>query len=338
MITVKEMADILGISTTTVNNVVHGRTKEVSKATIEKVQKLIEEYDYVPNMSARNLAQNKSKIIGVAMKAQKEKYDNALKDNYTGELVGAIEKCVRNSGYFMMVYFYENINEIIKYVSSWNVDGLILLGMNGDECLKIKKKFRQPMIFIDSYYADDITKFINVGLEDEKGSYEMTKYLLECGHKKIAFLADNCMGVDAKRFLGYRRALEEYNIEYTDDNFILLTPGEAIIESSFAEVRRCTELYTAFFCASDYYAAIVMNYLIDHGLKIPQDISIVGFDDNIYARIVRPALTTVHQDVTQKGEIAVERLLSLLRGEELEHSKIVLPVSLVIRDSVKKIG
>lgn len=337
MITVKEMASILGISTTTVNNVVHGRTKEVSQATIEKVEKLIEEYDYVPNMSARNLAQNKSKIIGVAMKGRKDKYSNALKDNYTGELVGAIEKYVRNSGYFMMVYFYEDINEIIKYVSSWNVDGLILLGMNGDECLKIKKKFKKPLIFIDSYYADDITKYVNVGLEDKKGSYEMTKYLLENGHKKIAFLADNCMGVDYKRFIGFKNALVEYGIEYTDDNFILITPGEDIIEASLAEIKRLAERYTAFFCASDYYAAIIMNYLTDHGMKIPEDISIVGFDDNVYARIVRPALTTVHQDVANKGKIAVEKLLALLRGEMVEEGKIILPVSLVFRDSVKKL-
>lgn len=337
MITVKEIADILGISTTTVNNVVHGRTKEVSKATIEKVQKLIEEYDYVPNMSARNLAQNKSKIIGVAMKAINIKYDNALKDNYTGELIGAIEKSVRNSGYFMMLYIYEDISDIIKYVSSWNVDGLILLGMNGDECLMIKKKFKKPMVFIDSYNAEDIVKFINIGLEDEQGGYEMTKYLLECGHRKIAFLADNCLGVDHQRFIGYKRAMEEYGIDINDDYFILITLGGGILESCLREIKLQARKFTALFCASDFYAATILNYLKDNGVKVPQDISIAGFDDNIYAKMVRPALTTVHQDVTRKGEVAVELLLAQLQGATVESKRVVLPIQLVVRDSVSKI-
>lgn len=93
MITIKEIAQMLGMSTTTVSNVIHGKTKEVSQATIEKVEAALEEYNYIPNISARNLAQNESKIIGVAMRSRKDKYDdNALKDPFTGELIGGIEK------------------------------------------------------------------------------------------------------------------------------------------------------------------------------------------------------------------------------------------------------
>lgn len=329
---------MLGISTTTINNVIHGKTGEVSKATIEKVQKMLEEYEYVPNMNARNLAKNKSKIIGVAMKARKEKYDNALKDSYFGELIGAIEKSIRESEYFMMLYVSDDLREILKYVSTWNVDGLILLGMLGDDCIMLKKKFKNPMVFIDSYFCQDVMEYVNVGLEDTKGSYEITKYLLQCGHRKIAYLADNCIGVDQERLIGYKMAIEEYGISYQEEDFFLISPGEKEITSSFAEIYRNASQYTAIFCSSDYYAAFIINYLKDQGKNIPEDISVVGFDDNHYAQLVRPALTTVHQDVAQKGEIAVEKLLALIQGETIEESKIILPVKLVIRDSVKKIN
>lgn len=338
MITIKEIADILGISTTTVNNVIHGKTREVSKATTQRVQKLIDEYEYVPNMNARNLAGNKSKIIGVAMNARKDKYDNALKDIYTGELVGTIERCVRSSGYFMMIYISGDVNEIIKNVSTWNVDGLILLGMLGQDYIKIRSKFEKPIIVVDSYFEDDITDYVNVGLEDKKGGYEITKYLIECGHKRISFLADNCIGVDCERYLGYKEALEDHHIEYQEQDFFVITPGEKKIEASLLELLTYSEQYTAIICASDYYAAMVTNYMTDHGKKIPQDISIVGFDDNAYAQMVRPAITTVHQDVARKGEVVVKKLFKLIKGEKLEKSRIVLPIQLMIRNSVKKLS
>ncbi|MCI7814183.1 MAG: LacI family DNA-binding transcriptional regulator [Lachnospiraceae bacterium] len=337
MITIKEMANMLGTSTTTVSNVIHGKTSEVSQAMVQRVEQMLEEYDYVPNISARNLAQNKSKIIGVAMKARKDKYENFMKDPFTGELVGSIEAAIRAKGYFMMIYIAEDIMEILKYVSTWNVDGLILLGMLDDESIKIRKKYKKPAVYIDGYFYDNVVECVNIGLEDKKGGYDMTRYLIQCGHRKIAFLADNCIGVDYERFMGYRQALEEENIKFEEEDFIMIRPGEGEIASSLNEIYRLAKKYTAFFCVSDYYAAMVMNYLKDKGMKIPRDISIVGFDDNLFGRTVRPALTTVHQNVSKKGKMAVDILVDMIHGKEPENRKTHLPTRLVIRDSVKKL-
>ena len=337
MITIKEMANMLGTSTTTVSNVIHGKTSEVSQAMVQRVEQMLEEYDYVPNISARNLAQNKSKIIGVAMKARKDKYENFIKDPFTGELVGAIEAAIRAKGYFMMIYIAEDIMEILKYVSTWNVDGLILLGMLDDESIKIRKKYKKPAVYIDGYFYDNVVECVNVGLEDKKGGYDMTRYLIQCGHRKIAFLADNCIGVDYERFLGYRQAILEEGIPFEEEDFIMIRPGEGEIASSLSEIYRSAKKYTAFFCASDYYAAMVMNYLKDKGMKIPKDISIVGFDDNLFGRTVRPALTTVHQNVGKKGKMAVEILVNMIHGKEPEQRKTYLPTRIVVRDSVRKL-
>lgn len=335
MITIKEIADMLGISTTTVNNVIHGKTGQVSQKTIEKVQKLIEEYEYVPNMNARNLAQNKSKIIGFAMKAKSDKYENALKDTFIGELVGAVEKSLRISGYFLMIYISEDLKQIINYVSTWNVDGLILFGMTGDDCILFKSKINKPMVFIDCYFSEEVNEYINVGLNDLQGAYDITKYLLDCGHSRIGFVADNCLGGDKERFLGYKQALREQGVTYKDKDFFLITPGEKELDACLRDLLEYTKGYTALFCVSDTYAVLIMNYLRDHGKRIPEEISIAGFDDNAYARIVRPSLTTIHQDVTLKGEIAVEKILKLVTGEEIEERLIILPTKLVVRQSVK---
>ena len=154
MITIKEMSNILGISSTTVSNVIHGKTSEVSKETVKKVEKLLKKYDYVPNINARNLATNNSKIIGVAMNIIKDKYENFINDPFISELLGAMEKSIRASGYFMMLYISDNISEILKYVSTWNVDGLVFLGIQENDCKKIKQKYKKPMVFIDSYFHE----------------------------------------------------------------------------------------------------------------------------------------------------------------------------------------
>ena len=338
MITIKDMAEMLGISTTTVSNVIHGKTSEVSQKTVERVEKILEEYEYVPNISARSLTQNSSKIIGVAFKCRKDKYINLFTDPFFGELIGALEAEIRAQGYFMMTYTSNDISEIIRNVLTWNVDGLILVGMLHDDFIRIKSRYKNPTVLIDSYAPREIMNYVNVGLEDEEGAYAITRYLLKMGHRKIAFLADNMEGVDYTRYLGYQRALAESGLEMEEENLLIFHPGTVERESSLRELYYRCKNYTAFMCCSDYYAVLLMNYFMDRGIKIPEDLSITGFDNNLMSRVVRPALTTVGQDVTKKGRLAVECLLKMIQGTELTEWDVKLPTELVIRDSVRAVG
>lgn len=335
MITIKNMADMLGISTTTVSNVIHGKTSEVSQKTVERVQKLLEEYDYVPNSSAISLTQNRSKIIGVALKSRKDKYENIIADPFHSELIGSVEAEIRQQGYFMMIYTSENIDEVIRNVLTWNVDGLLLVGMLHDDFIRIRSRYKKPIVLIDSYTPKDIMNYVNIGLEDEKGAYEMTRYLLEQGHRRIAFLADNMEGVDYIRYKGHKRALKDYGCRAREEDMLIIRPGMLERESSMEEIYERSREYTAFMCCSDYYAVIIMDYLIDRGVQIPEDLSITGFDDILLSRMVRPRLTTVRQDVTKKGRLSVEYLLDLVQEKKLPQQEVKLPVELVIRDSVK---
>lgn len=338
MITIKEMADIIGVSPTTVSNVIHGRVKETSKETIEKVKKVIKEYNYIPNMSARTLSQNSSKIIGVVLKYQLIKGKNIMQDPFNSEILGSIEKNISEAGYYMMFYSSGRADDVLHLTATWNVDGLIVIGAHSKDCQKIEKHTNKPVVFIDCYFYDDGIDYVNIGLEDKKCAYKMTEYLIEEGHEKIAFLADNCIGVDEERYTGYTEALQDNGLPLEEKNYINLDSELIPLKDNLERICDRRKEFTALFCASDYYAMKVVNYLMDNKINVPEDISVVGFDDNILGSNMRPRLTTIRQNPTLKGKIAVKCLMRLIGKQPLMKNNIKLTGQLIIRDTVKKIA
>ena len=330
MVTIKDMAEILGISTTTVSNVIHGKTSQVSQKTVEKVQKLLEEYEYVPNISARNLANNSSGIIGMVINGRRDRIDDLIANSFFGNLVSAVEAETRMRGYFMMLYISDDINELMRHVSTWNVDGLIMIGILHDDFARIKSRYKKPAVLVDSYAPRNVADYVNVGLDDEQACYDMAKYLLDNGHRKMA-------GVDYQRYMGFLRAMHDYGLETDEDNLIMIHPGILERKSNMQEIYEKSKNYTAFMCCSDYYAAMLISDFTDRGVKIPEELSFTGFDDDAMSRLVRPKLTTIRQDIREKGRVAVDCLEKLIKGENLEEKNYTLPVEMVFRDSVKKI-
>ena len=337
MITIKEIAKQLNMSTTTVSNVIHGKAGEVSGETRQKVEEFLKKVDYVPNINARNLAQNESKIIGLALKARADKYENLIMDPFVSELIGGVEETIRNAGYFMMLYISSDTTEIMRHVSTWNVDGLILFGMIGDDGIRVSEKYKKPIVCIDTYSIEGLKHFTNVGLDDEQGTYDITNYLISQGHKKIAFLSDNMTGVDLARLNGFKRALADAGIDYLPKYFLKIRPRSEDIEESLDEICKRSKDFSAIVCVSDLYAVTLMAALEDKGISVPDDISIVGFDDNMLGKYHRPALTTVHQDIKQKGVTAADTLLKQLSGQKTPN-QIQLPTKLILRDTVKKLN
>lgn len=340
MITIKEIAARLGLSTTTVSNVIHGKTKEVSAETIARVQKFLEEVEYVPNINARNLAQGQSKIIGVVLKSLEFRQwykDNILCDPFVSEMIGGIEKAVREAGYYMMLYISDDIAEIIQHISTWNVDGLLLFCMMDDDADRVAAKYHKPVVCIDTYGIGESGSFYNVGLDDEKSAYEAVRFLIGNGHRKIAFLTDNKVGVDRARYWGFRRALSEAGIEYSDRSFLRFSPSFELSQKTIDDICDKVRKHTAVFCCSDVYAVLLMKALSKRDVRVPEDISIVGFDDNLYSSVCSPALTTVHQDADLKGQTAACLLIRLIQGERPEKKEIKMETMLVIRETVRRI-
>ena len=339
MITIKEIARQLGMSTTTVSNVIHGKTGEVSKDTIERVEKFLEEVEYVPNINARNLAQNKSKIIGVVIKTVENRYEPILSDPFVSTMISGIEKMARELGYFMMLYISDDIAEILKHVTTWNVDGLLLFWMMDDDAFRIYQKYRKPVVCIDTYIGEETRAeygdaFVNIGLDDEKGTYEAVKYLIGLGHSKIGFMSDNfSKGVDRHRFRGYRKALLEAGIEYSDRDLFELRSTQTEIDDSLDKLAKKAKDYTAVVTCSDIFAVMFINACIKIGIDVPKDLSVVGFDDNLISRLSRPSLTTIHQDAFMKGSLATSTLIDMIHGKNPAKAVTIHEPELVIRES-----
>lgn len=332
------MAEILGLSTTTVSNVIHGKGREVSESTRKQVMKIVKQYNYIPNINARNLASNNSKIIGIAVKDTKYKYNNVLKDTFASELIGAIEAEIRKNQYFTMFYVAETIDDIMKLALTWNVDGVVMIGALPDECEKLMNSFNKPIVFIDSYYKGERKDYFNVGLEDYNGAFMATQYLIDNGHKEICFVADNIVGVDMVRHQGYLDCMEKNKISGSENRLILIESNLNKINRFFQDNKDKLQKYTAFFCSADIYAVYLMNYLNDNGVLVPQDISVIGFDDSILAQNSRPRLTTVHQSPSDKGKKAIEYLICEINKSKIEKNNFLFPTKIIKGDTVKNIN
>ena len=339
MATIKEISRKAGVSATTVANVIHGRTNKVSASTLQKVQAIIESEKYAPNMGAMMLLHNNSRIIGSSCSPEPRHNETVLEDPFTSAILGAMERDIRAAGYYMMLYVSSDEDEKWSvFPKSCEKDVLILVWVPGKICSIINSSIDIPLVYIDCFFNDDDHVYYNIGLEDKKGGYEVTKYLLSMGHTNIVFLPCNPIfpGGDSERFSGCRQAFSEQGLTLPDTAKLPLPYDRKKREKIYLEITGRKAGYTALIFSSDYYASEALTFLQERGVRIPQDISITGFDDNIFSRLVTPRLTTVHQDSREKGRLAIEMLMRLIHGEEVKQPRITLPVYLQIRDSVRK--
>lgn len=338
MVTIDDIARIAGVSNTTVSNVIHGKTKRVSEKTIEKIQGIIEELGYVPNMSARALASSSSKVVALINHLDPQKSGNFLEDPFHSAFIGAVEQTLRESGYYLMIRTIINCDDLKAFLRNWNVDGLFLTGVFQEEDIyETLSSLQTPVVLIDSY-LDDYKRMINIGLQDYEGAYLATKHLLDNNHRKIAFACPPIRtgGVVGKRLEGYKQALLEHGVPYDP---ALVFEREFSIQGTTALGKMIAERsdITAVFATADVMAAGIMSGIQQNGKRVPDDVSIVGFDDINWCRMTYPMLTSVHQDANMKGEIAADYMMKLLDGESVAQKEIILPVSLSKRDSVRKL-
>lgn len=336
MATIKDIAQATGVSCTTVSNVIHGRAKRVSAETIEKINDAIKTLGYVPNMSARALVSNSSKVIGFVNHVMTRKSANFMEDPFHSTAIGAIESTLRENGYYLMLRTVETADDLVAFLQNWNVDGLFFTGIFKDNFFDEVARLNIPIVLIDSYVRQP--HFCNVGLEDFKGSFQATRHLIENGHRRIAFASPSIKdgGVLQERFLGYKAALAEASIPFDKE---LVIKQEMDIDScrKAADELLLHPDVTGLVVTADIMAAGIMAGLHERGVKIPEDISVVGFDDINICQMVTPTLTTIHQDMNLKGRLAVDFMLQLLEGRPLEKSEITLPTHLVERHSVRRL-
>lgn len=340
MVTLKDIAREAGVSITTVSNVVHNRSSRISPELMYRIQEIIKRENYIPSMAARTLAKNTSPIIGVINHLMSRRSGGFMADPFHNIFIGAIEDYVSDKGYFVMVRTVEDSHELKTAYRHWNLAGMIITGLFKDEFYESVRELGIPYTLVDSYI--DMPDIHSVGLEDMEGGYIATRHLLQRGHRSVAFASPYIRenSVVDQRLAGYKKALEEYKIPF-DRQLVFEQDFSVGVGVRFEQGIKLGHLLsekkdiTGIFATADILAAGIMSGLLEKGVQIPQDKSVIGFDDNYLCRITYPRLTSVYQDVREKGSLATQLLLSQLGGKQIRKKRIVLPVSLVERDSVR---
>lgn len=323
-----DIADSLGLSTATVSNVIHGKTDKVSEKTVKRVQQELEKSGYIPNMAGILLARNNSRIIGVVVNDDDKYEGRVLEDGFVMSSLNALSHEVNEKGYFLMIKTTADISEIPVFASMWNMDGMILMGFCEADYEKLRNQMRISFVVYDGYF-EKCFKVVNLVINHYDGGYQAGKYFREIGHKKALCIADNFICMDKERIEGFCEAFK---------------PGEALVwqipntekericyyRKKFKELSE--KNITAVFAVSDFYALEFMRFLQEKGMQIPDDIQIIGFDDNMASRESNPTLTTIHQDASLRAKTAIKCLEAMRDGLDCE-SEILLPVKLIKRKS-----
>lgn len=325
---ISDIAEELGLSTATVSNVIHGKTGKASAETVRRVQELLEKKNYIPSMAAVLLAQNASGIIGVVVNDHEKYEEHVLEDGFIAASLNALSRECDRAGCFMMIKVTEKWNEIVQFASMWNMEGLVLIGFCEQDYKKLRESMHIPFVVYDGYFQET-PGICNVVIDHYDGGYQAGAYLKHMGHERVLCLSDNFICMDAERMAGCADAVG------TDAVSFMQIPLQKEERMRFYQEKLKEILeYTAVFAVSDFYAVELIRCLQETGIRVPEDISVIGFDDSPLCRQCSPPLTTIRQDADVRAKTAVEVLRGLKKGVKA-HRTVKLPVALVERKSVK---
>lgn len=320
-----DIAEELGVSTATVSNVLHGKTKKLSEETVERVQALLEERQYIPSMAGILLAQNTSRIIGVIVNNHIKYEEHVLEDVFIASSLNYLSNEIEKNGQFMMVKKATRMEEIIRFASMWNMDGLVLIGFCGQDYQYLRKHMRIPFVVYDGY-LDKAERICNITIDNYDGGLQVGRYFREGGHVRALCISDNEICMDKERYEGFCAGFGE-----KAERMLVPMKKEERRQFYLANLE-VLKSYSAIFAVSDYYAIELLHFLMERGISVPEEISLVGFDDTPMCRLVSPSLYSVCQDISKRAELAVKKLGELKEKKTVETS-IMLPVTLVLRES-----
>lgn len=334
---IKDIAKLANVSPMTVSNVIHGHSERVSKATSEKVLKIMNDNNYVPNLSARSLHSSSSNIIAIIVPQLGERENiNIFSDPYISQMIGIFEKELREEGYFTMIRCARTIADINLIIKNWNIDGVIFIWPFFENLIdQLISNSKIPMVFVDSFSEDPNAYTVNSS--NFSGAYLATKHLLDLGHRNIAYARSmNFNHLVDERFNGYCKALEEVQIPI-NNKLIFKTNSDYqtafSVGKDLASEILANKNISAVITNSDVIASGISAGVRNNGLTVPKDLSIIGYNDSFVALHSFPNLTSVNQFINEKAEKTVLLLLDKIKKENKMPNKIVLDVELIKRES-----
>ncbi len=336
-ITIKDVAKLAGVSISTTSLAINDQPG-VKEETKQRILAAVQKLNYRPNRIAQGLVKRKTNNIDVIVSGPKYGY---FSSPILFEVIKGIAEVINGSGYHLVLKVTtaeEEVDFIREQVNNRGCDGMICWGTRmSEENFADLCQGRSPVVAIARYVKDKPVYAVTV--DDLKGGYLGTKHLLELGHRRIGFIG-NLHGISSAedRFRGYKKALQEYGLDI-DRNLVIAADfyqesGHAAMKEILPQRERGL---TAVFAASDLMALGAIKAVFEAGLKVPDDISIVGFDNMPNADLLMVPLTTIATPVHQLGQTAALKLLKLLRKEQVE-GHTMLDVDLVVRKSTAKPG
>ena len=341
-VTMSDMAEKLGISINAVSLALNDRVG-VSEETRKKVLKLAEEIGY--------LDQNEKYTVAYATKniclMLEHRFFRDM--HFYGRMLLGAESAAREAGYDLLVNsFAQNSEMIPACVENRKVSGIIVLGKIKDNHLTKLKSYGIPVVLVDHISLKETTDCIVT--DNKSGTYKLTKYLIDQGFRKIGYFG----GIEyspsvRERFWGYQEALQDFlgfdsfekSIEYAERYSMLNGIEKYVIENDLEAMGKAfqsiKEKPESLICSNDRLAIMLCQVLDNMGYQVPEDISIVGFDDIEMSKIVTPQITTVHVYKSAMGRKGVQRLIYRMEHPKDEIEKVVMDVQIVERNSVKKV-
>ncbi|MDT8719077.1 LacI family DNA-binding transcriptional regulator [Clostridium sp. 19966] len=328
-VTMQDVADRLGVSKVTVSKALAGKD-DISEAMIKKITEVANEIGYLYNSKGRMLKENLTYSIGIITSERYFGQD----DFFYVDLYKLLSEKLEASDYTAMLHILNSegeINNVIpRMLLEQKVDGVIILGQLQKEYLKKIISYNFPMIFLDFYYDKfDVDSILT---DNFFGAYEITNYLIEKGHKKIAYVGNvNLTSSIQDRFLGYYKSILEYNLELKDEWII----KDRDDDSNWLEIELPKDLPTAFLCNCDKTALNLIETLKSLGYRVPEDFSVVGFDDSEHAILSDPQITTVKVDIEEMARTAVKIICKEIKNKEKKYGRVLIKGNVTKRNSVK---
>lgn len=330
-VTIKDVAQAAGVSATTVSNVLNARTEAMSQETLLRVQETIRALNYHPSSVARSMVTRRTATIGLIVAE--------IETPLFLQALNLIEPIARSAGYNVLLCNArspDDERQAANVLLEKQADGIIFLSTSlylDDDYLVQLPPPVPPMVLINRARTYD--RFDHINWDDARGTMAIVEYLVQLGHRHIAHLRGPVeRHAGEERFRGYRLALEQHGLEY---NANYVQPGD-FLDTSEAEQSTLTLLDlsrppTGIIAANDTIAATVQRTVQRVGLRVPQDVAVVGVDDQPFCTYLHPALTTLRLPIIEAGKLAIQMLLDRIAGKRTEVEHVILPSSLVVRES-----
>lgn len=329
-ITIKDIAKLANVSHTTVSRALND-SPLINEETKEKIKAIAKQMNYVPNYNAKSLVLNKSYNIAVFFST----IGHGTSSSFFHEAIEGVNSVIREN-YNLVVRGIDDYKDFL-FIDNKRFDGIILISQSENDNAFIYNVINKniPLVVLNREVEEN--SIVNIVSAERKGAYDAVMYLIENGHRDIA-LIEGLRGFKstADRKDGFINALIEKQVRLRSDYMV---EGEYDIKSGYEAMKKLlglSQIPTAVFCSNDDMAVGAMKAIFDARLKVPEDISIVGFDDSIVCDYVTPALTTVKKPTKEMSIKGALKLLDMIEGHKFSAEKLYVNTELVIRKSVCK--